>query len=567
MGDSSGRRKKVAELLEAARESLDKALAAVDNGSLHRTAATVFHAPDHPDACETARRFALFALESLQEAKVTISSRCSADNGQPILDNPYYNFALAKLVLGELCLFGNRISDAAVEFNAARAVFPFSARILLASGSALRALAANAKDMLEVEKLLKDAIAAANVLVEARKSRQLHVGAVDNQRSDDSEDDTNDGDSSDSDSDDDSWLDDETVDAEIASGTDAKNALTLHLLQQGRPDEAKELLQSLGYKFRLSSSVLRYSLNKAKAASNSFLPVPFVKAIDNALPQDALEYLTNAFEPRSPFWKEHFYSPCTPYFSYTHALLADEEPPKSALDQLITYVHRRVKNLFPAVAKAKAAEWYTKFILQHFLRSIIPGKSGKSSNNKLKRGPQHPIVSCVIYLSENVGGPTLVTNQRLGDPLADCGWIVESKINRLVCFDGSVLHGVVPGRDFHANVHERRTSFMIAFWDHIDIQPDPKDIPGSARPFPGPGGRFSWTKLHAVKSPHDWPGAVLNDVQTVVPSRLEAVWEVVESESRNAKKRKAVDSKGVDGLSYSQSDLGLPNYDLVFQGF
>lgn len=62
-------------------------------------------------------------------------------------------------------------------------------------------------------------------------------------------------------------------------------------------------------------------------------------------------------------------------------------------------------------------------------------------------GVRNPIVSTVLYLSEGVGGPTLVTTQHLQDTmLAARGWLAFPKLNRLVAFDGSYLHGVVPGR-------------------------------------------------------------------------------------------------------------------------
>lgn len=53
----------------------------------------------------------------------------------------------------------------------------------------------------------------------------------------------------------------------------------------------------------------------------------------------------------------------------------------------------------------------------------------------------------VLYLDEGVGGPTLVTDQLLGEGgLAQNGWLCFPKTNRLVLFDARYLHGVVPGR-------------------------------------------------------------------------------------------------------------------------
>lgn len=52
-----------------------------------------------------------------------------------------------------------------------------------------------------------------------------------------------------------------------------------------------------------------------------------------------------------------------------------------------------------------------------------------------------------MYVTGEVGGPTLVTTQRLTSKrLAEKGWIVHPRVNRVCIFDGGVLHGVIPGR-------------------------------------------------------------------------------------------------------------------------
>lgn len=43
---------------------------------------------------------------------------------------------------------------------------------------------------------------------------------------------------------------------------------------------------------------------------------------------------------------------------------------------------------------------------------------------------QHPIVSCVLFVTAGVGGPTVVTNQRITGALATKGWLAEPKTNR-----------------------------------------------------------------------------------------------------------------------------------------
>ena len=87
-------------------------------------------------------------------------------------------------------------------------------------------------------------------------------------------------------------------------------------------------------------------------------------------------------------------------------------------------------------------------------------------------GVRHPIITAIVYIGDGgeeqqpdeqqpderqpdeqqpdeqqqmqtsyTGGPTLMTDQLLGGPLASQGWLVYPKTNRVVCFDGRFLHG------------------------------------------------------------------------------------------------------------------------------
>ena len=57
------------------------------------------------------------------------------------------------------------------------------------------------------------------------------------------------------------------------------------------------------------------------------------------------------------------------------------------------------------------------------------------------------MLSTVIYLSSS-GGPTLILAQRPTDSIASmcAAWLAQPKPNRLACFPGDLLHGVLPGR-------------------------------------------------------------------------------------------------------------------------
>ncbi|KAI9324854.1 hypothetical protein BDR26DRAFT_880471 [Obelidium mucronatum] len=478
-------------------------------------------------------------------------------------------FAMSHLALGQMLLLENKVTAAKEHFDP---------RCFIALTSALRILATNAEMLGQVEELLALAIEIAKQLQETVKiEREQFLSRQSNLRDSEIADDEGDNDDEDGEDEED-WTQQESVTLEINAGlVDASNALILLLIQLDRPKDAEPHLSALNYKYRLSSDVLAYKLPRKGPWRSD---IPFVKAIDNALPKTALEYLQGAFDPTSVFWNEHFYCPDTPYFSYTHPL-DNSIAPKSAMDQLIRYVHSLAVKLFPQVAEAKAAEWWTHCRTHNSGHQLHfdSAHEGQSDKKRKRIGPVHPIVSCVVYLSEGVGGPTMVTNQRLGDPLADRGWMVESAVNRLVVFDGSVLHGVIPGKGFHPEATTaRRTSFMIAFWDHVDIKPSAENIPGSARPFPyniSPD-IYTWPKLHTAKTPATWPGPVPEQVTYVTPTPLDRVWQSVpDSEIKPDSQVSNLQKTGIDlevveehlELGYSKSELGLPNYNLVFQGF
>jgi hypothetical protein len=54
------------------------------------------------------------------------------------------------------------------------------------------------------------------------------------------------------------------------------------------------------------------------------------------------------------------------------------------------------------------------------------------------------VCSTILYLSD-AGGPTVVLDQQPGTALALVAWLVSPQSGRLAAFDGSLLHGVLPG--------------------------------------------------------------------------------------------------------------------------
>ncbi|CAM9569488.1 unnamed protein product [Ectocarpus sp. 6 AP-2014] len=312
----------------------------------------------------------------------------------------------------------------------------------------------------------------------------------------------------------------------------AAERLSLLLCQEGRNKEAAKVLKRHGFRYRLSADVLRYPLppqakppaaveesgnghnlarkpspearkdskaeagrrSDGKGGSGGDDASEFVAAVDGALPPGMLRHLQEAFGSRSRFWSEHGYNSETGspgYFSYIHRLGG---APTTSIEQVINRVRLLAERSFPEVKEAKFVEWWAH---------RRPHSSGHQmhfdSDNEGLGGVRNPIVSVVVYVTGDVGGPTLVTTQRLTSKrLADRGWIVHPRVNRVCMFDGGVLHGVIPGRGVPVTetpphptprpeedgqevgcekVKEdragMRVTWMVAFWRDIQARPPP----------------------------------------------------------------------------------------------
>lgn len=97
-----------------------------------------------------------------------------------------------------------------------------------------------------------------------------------------------------------------------------------------------------------------------------------------------------------------------------------------------------------------------------------------------------PIISCVLTVHVpnerkacdkcgrlGDGAPTLVCNQSLLGSSSDEGWLCYPRQNRLVAFDGSLLHAVVPGIPSEAVGEEEdyysRVTLMMGFWKDVKL--------------------------------------------------------------------------------------------------
>jgi hypothetical protein len=241
----------------------------------------------------------------------------------------------------------------------------------------------------------------------------------------------------------------------------AQQQLCLYLCQNDRAAEAYPHMMAQGHTWRLSDAVLHYvdaataartqavSTAGSGAATSQADPGVYLKAFDQVFSDAVLHTLRRCFRPTSPFWTEHAYdlasnsSRKVGYFSYLYPLR--QRSAQNAIEQIVDLVFAMVSRQYPHVAAGcEMAEWWVH---------TRPHSSGHqlhfdSDETSLESGqkPQHPLMSTVIFVNNDLGGPTLVTDQLLGGGLATRGWLCHPQANRLCMFDSKFLHGVIPGR-------------------------------------------------------------------------------------------------------------------------
>jgi hypothetical protein len=351
--------------------------------------------------------------------------------------------------------------------------------------------------------------------------------------------------------------------AERALLRDARSHLALLLAQQRREGEASQVMRTLGCTYRLAPEVLSYDMPPAGDGAEH---VEVAAALDGALPPSLVAHLSACFAPGAGFWQSHrYHCPETGYFSYSHVLGDAAAPPTTAWEQALGALHTLAAQLRPECGRATHVEWWAHCRPHSSGHQLhydsdaegLPDESGQ---------PRHPIASCVLYLSSddaaNVGGPTLVTQQRRGNSaLGQAGWLGHPSPGRLLVFDGSVLHGVLPGRGPSPAPGQRRVTLMVAFWDGIDIIAG--DKPGASRPFPhlGRPDTPDWaSRLAAGPVREEWAADAVrahaqHSARKVALQPLPRVWADVD-EQRNA----------ADGVALAQLQ-GMPHYNACFQGF
>lgn len=325
----------------------------------------------------------------------------------------------------------------------------------------------------------------------------------------------------------------------------ALGRLVLLLCQEGREEEALPLLQLGGWRYRLAPWVLRYPIPEAPLTVEASQASP-LKVLEGAWPPALLRHLQELLRPGAAFWREHGYDEVlgsgeNGYFSYLHSLTG---PAASTMDLAARHVLSVAKAYFPELAEATAAEWWA-----HCRPHVCGHQMHFDSDNEGVGGARHPICSCVAFVDapDGFGGPTLVTDQKLSDSsLAARGWLVYPKTGRLAVYDGSVLHGVLPGHGEPPATTakgSRRITWMVAFWKQIQLRPFGSDgLAGSSRPLPDTSGpaqigskRYTWQQelaLSSISLDSDLKGAT--DPLVLPLASWPAVWVPVEPSAKDS---------------------------------
>ncbi len=155
-----------------------------------------------------------------------------------------------------------------------------------------------------------------------------------------------------------------TFKVECEADPDSIVATTLArlLYQRGADELGNTIVRKLNCSHRLAPCILHYAVAKPSSYS-IYAPAAvedvrrYVQAVDDAIPDDMLQHMKEAFSPTSPFWREHNYcpSPPSPYFSYLHVVT---DHPTTAIENVLAYVLKMTCRHFPGVREAKYVEWW-----------------------------------------------------------------------------------------------------------------------------------------------------------------------------------------------------------------
>ena len=361
-------------------------------------------------------------------------------------------------------------------------------------------------------------------------------------------------------------------DCDLCFVDEQKKALLLLLAQMGTEHaeaEVRAMLAKEGYAARLARGILDYPTEDALAPlspSGADTEACPCVVTDGVLPPAALRALQSVYvPPAASYWTGHEYSvePPSPFFSYVVPIA--EAASLGPLGRLVLAVRATAERHFPNAPKANYGE-----VWAHNRPHGVGHQLHFDSDDEGRGGIRNPVLGSIFYLSGGVGGPSLVTNQQLNDKaLATKGWLCQPRANRLVVFNGKMLHGVIPGKgvaplttaaDANGSADEegtsssaevacdRRVTLMVALWPDIKIRREKKA--GSARPLPPPGSEG-----------HEWLAEAIGASEAVAPMSEEDL----ASRARQPLPISRVWERA-DGSEWPNG-APIPHYDLVFQGF
>jgi hypothetical protein len=313
-----------------------------------------------------------------------------------------------------------------------------------------------------------------------------------------------------------------------------KEKLAMLYCQSGSVRKAAKLLKDLGCNHRLSGHVLDYQ--PAKSLSVDTGSSAYVRYFDDVLDLKSLKVMQSFFASKSNFWEYHNYNEYgnTGYFSYLYNF---QHQPRNFIESVIQHIFSIVKREHPEKSKKiRMAEWWAHCRPHHMGHQFH-----FDSENEGQGELRHPLLSSVLYLDAACGGPTIVTNQSLGGQLADKGWSVYPKTNRLALFDAQYLHGVVPGKGLIENPANRRITFMIGFWDSITVRTEAGF--GASRMCPREGANW----INEIDLNKHTPSFTTYKGSTGYGLKIGSVWQKANGENLK--------------------DYNLPRYDSCFQGF
>ena len=250
--------------------------------------------------------------------------------------------------------------------------------------------------------------------------------------------------------------------------------------------EGDALVWRLGFRLRLSDAVLRYDAAGGGGGGGGGGGPRYV---DGALGRDALAACGALFGRGAPFWAHHGY-PTSEFFSYNVPL--DSRTVVGDLLRALRPHARGAEGATSGEVWAHAREGGDGAHQLHYDLDEAALRAGG--------GVAAPKASSVFYLetASDAGGgaPTLVVDRVLGgesdDPAGARGWLCFPRANRLLTFDGRLLHCVVPsiGSKPAADPARRRIAVMVGWWggapkSRSTARPAAARTSRSTRPRPG----------------------------------------------------------------------------------